>query len=128
MTATVYLSNVKGEKANTLIQLQTVIIGRENIPEGYDIDHINHDTLDNRKCNLRVISHADNNLNRKGKNTNNKSGYRNVFWNSGANKWQVSLSRNYRRVYSAQFDDVNEAGMDAERARKKYFGEFAGES
>jgi hypothetical protein len=31
-----------------------------NCPEGMVPDHINHDTIDNRKCNLQVITNAEN--------------------------------------------------------------------
>lgn len=30
------------------------------IPEGFDIDHLDHNTLNNRKCNLALISHSEN--------------------------------------------------------------------
>lgn len=35
-----------------------------NCPDEYMIDHINHNTLDNRKCNLRIVTNSENQLNR----------------------------------------------------------------
>ena len=48
-----------------------------NCPEDMEVDHINHDTLDNRKSNLRIVKASNNSHNRndvKGvyKTTNNK--------------------------------------------------------
>jgi hypothetical protein len=35
-----------------------------NCPKGYVVDHINRDTLDNRKCNLRYVTHSINGFNK----------------------------------------------------------------
>lgn len=44
-----------------------------NIPEGYEIDHVNHDRSDNRIENLRIVKKKDN-LKNKRKYKNNTSG------------------------------------------------------
>ena len=98
--------------------------GKENI----HVDHINHDGLDNRKCNLRVTTVSENDHNRKGKNITNKSGYRNVCWSKRDDGWLVTLRINYKQARLGVFDDVHEAGRFAEEMREKYYGEFAGES
>ena len=92
------------------------------------VDHINHNTLDNRKCNLRIIENKFNTKNRKGKNSNNKSGYRNVSWDGY--KWVVQLQVNGKSTVLAKFpkEQLKEAGKFAEIMRCKYYGEFAGKS
>src|SRR5699024_9227123 len=49
-----------------------------NLPEGDDrvVDHINHNTLDNRKCNLNAVSVHENQQNRLGARKGSKSGVR----------------------------------------------------
>jgi hypothetical protein len=90
------------------------------------VDHINHDTLDNRKANLRITQNENNSKHRKGKNSNNKSGYRNVCWLKKYGKWVVLLQINGVNTILEKFDDVDEAGSYAEEMRQKYYGEFAG--
>lgn len=93
---------------------------------GKDVDHENHDTLDNRKINLRTVLESDNSKNRKGKNKNNTSGYRNVSWDKKHKKWIVQLQINKKNKVLGKFDDVHEAGKFAKEMREKYYGEFAG--
>jgi hypothetical protein len=120
-----YRGKENGKDKHEAIYLHRFLI---NAKGNEYVDHINHNTLDNRKENLRQIPQTNNATNRKGKNKNNKSGYRNVFWNSGLGKWQVSLCRNYRTIVIGYFDDVHEAGKVAGEARQKYYKNFKGEN
>ena len=90
------------------------------------IDHINHKPRDNRKENLRPISISDNSRNRKARNRNNKSGYRNVCWDG--KRWIVQLQVEGKNKVLGRFkeEDLEEAGKFAEQMREKYYGVFAG--
>lgn len=88
------------------------------------VDHYDHNTLNNRKYNLRIAEKSNNEKNRKSKNSNNKSGYRNVSMVDG--KWIVQLQIKGKNTRLGSFDDVHEAGEFAKEMREKYYGEFAG--
>ena len=94
------------------------------------VDHINHDSLDNTRKNLRVIENKLNLLNRKSKNSNNKSGFRNVSWHERDNRWVVQLQVEGKNTILKRFkkDQLEEAGVYAEEMRQKYYGEYKGES
>lgn len=93
---------------------------------GKDVDHENNNTLDNRKSNMRVVEESNNSKNRKSRNRNNKSGYRNVSLIKG--KWVVQLQIDGKNKRLGSFDDVREAGKFAEEMRQKYYGEFCGKN
>lgn len=112
--------------------LNTILLHRfilnDEIQSGMHIDHINHNGLDNRKSNLRIIKVSENATNRSGKNSNNKSGYRNVFWSTKDKRWAVSLHKDGRQIYGGHYTDVHEAGRVAQNLREQYYGEYAGKS
>lgn len=92
-----------------------------------NMHHKNHNTLDNRKENLEVISIIENSRHRKGRNCNNKSGYRNVAYISREkHPYWVQLMVEGKNTVLGKFDDVDEAGAYAEEMRKKYYGKYAG--
>ncbi len=95
---------------------------------GKVVDHENHDTLDDRKSNLRISEEIRNARNRKGRNKNNKSGFRNVCWSKSENKWVVQLQIDGENTRFGRFayEDLDKAGKLAEELRQKYYGEFAG--
>lgn len=97
---------------------------------GKFVDHEDHNTLDDRKRNLRIVEDSRNAQNRKSRNKNNKSGYRNVCWSKSEKKWLVQLQINKKNVVLGKFsyDELEQAGKFAEEMRQKYYGEFAGVS
>ena len=94
-----------------------------NAPKGKSVDHINGDKLDNRKCNLRICTQANNLKNQK-KRKNNKSGHTGVYWREKDNKWGAYICVNYKSIYLGLYDDKEEAIKVRKEAEMKYFGEY----
>lgn len=89
------------------------------------IDHINHNTLDNRKNNLRIVNQSENKRNAGKIHKKNTSGYRNVSFING--KWAVQLQISGKNTKLGEFDDVHEAGEFARKMRRLYYGEITGD-
>lgn len=87
--------------------------------EGKEIDHVNRNGLDNRKKNLRCVTHAQN-LQNQVKHKNNNSGYRNVYWSEGKRKWIAEIKINGRQIRK-EFDYKINAALFAEKMRKEVF-------
>jgi hypothetical protein len=64
-----------------------------NCPKGLQVDHINHNTLDNRRCNLKICTQLEN-ANNKSFYRNNKSGIKGVYFIKLFNCWIAELKHN----------------------------------
>jgi hypothetical protein len=93
-----------------------------NAPPRLVVDHINHNTLDNRRSNLRLCSHGQNLQNSKIY-KNNTSGFRGVF--RDGHRWVVQIAINKRRVTVGRFSDKETAARAYDAAAIKHYGEFA---
>ena len=71
------------------------------------VDHINHDCLDNRRANLRVVSHAENCRNARSQ--GGASQYRGVIWDKTRKKWRAQARFNYKMRFLGRFDNEREA-------------------
>ena len=94
-------------------------------PPGKDVDHQNHDTLDNRRNNLRLCTRAENLQNMRRGQRNGHSQYKWVSWDKSCNKWQANITRNYKNYKLGRFDCEREAAQAYNQAALQYFGEFA---
>ena len=122
---TFYLGTVNGKPKYESIHMNKVIM---NIPKGrkYYVDHKNHNTLDNRKSNLRIATVSNNSRHRGKINSNNSSGYRNVSWDESRKKWMVQLQVNGKNKCLGIFDNVDEASEFAEEMRQQYYKNYKG--
>jgi hypothetical protein len=106
-----YVMTIKNKK---IILLHHLILGKPL--RGYNIDHINHNTLDNRKQNLRFVTYSQNSMNRKSK------GY---IWVKDVKKWKVQIYINHKQITLGYFINEQNAINARKKAEQKYFGEFA---
>ena len=104
-----------------IIRMQHLIM---KTPKGKLIDHINGDSLDNRKENLRICTKADNNRN-VGIRKDNKSGYKGVNYRESHKKFRAYISLNRKIFHLGYYNTVKEAALAYNEAAKKYHGEFA---
>ncbi len=87
------------------------------------IDHIDGNPSNNSIKNLRSCTNQENQLN-KGKQTNNKSGYKGVSWGKRDKKWRVQITHNGKAIYSGYFDCPKEASKVYEAKIRDIHGEY----
>jgi len=114
-----------GYKKSKMVQLHRVIMKAK---KGQIVDHINRDTLDNRKINLRICNKSQNGMNRPA-NKNSKSGIKGVSWCVRDNRWTAHISKKidgkYKQKSLGNFKIKEEAASAYNKAAKELFGEFA---
>lgn len=94
-------------------------------PKGMQVDHINRDTLNNRKDNLRICSNKENTRNTTPIRDNNTSGHKGVMWDKRTEKWMSYIMVNYKFKNLGYYNDFDEAVEVREQAERSYFGEYS---
>lgn len=84
-------------------------------------DHVNGDTLDNRRENLRVTTSGVNRFN-SGPNADSTSGHRGVHWNSATGKWVARFRFNKTEHFLGYHDTVEQAAEACQKAAKMLIG------
>lgn len=88
------------------------------------VDHINGNTLDNRKENLRIVTHSQNTKNRT-KSKNKTSKFKGVNFCKRSKKWRVRIKVEYKSINLGYYTNEIEAAIAYNKAAKKYFGKYA---
>jgi len=88
--------------------------------EGELVDRINGNTLDNRRENLRIADHTQNNHNRTRRNRNNTSGAKGVARHTQSKKWRAYIMLDYKQKHLGLFDTVEEAAEAVRKAKVKF--------
>lgn len=87
-----------------------------------EVDHENHNTLDNRRCNLRVATHSQNRANARLR-RDAGSPYKGIVWNNGS--WIAQINAEGKHYYLGRFKDPIVAALAYDAAARAHFGEFA---
>lgn len=104
-----------------IILLHRVIAGAK---PNETVDHINMNTLDNHRENLRCCSYGDNNCNR-GNRKGGTSFYKGVSWHERGNKWQVSVKKNGKAHWVGLFNFEEDAALAYNEVALRIHGQFA---
>lgn len=96
-------------------------------PSDLFTDHINGNKLDNRRLNLRAVTHAQNTKNRHSNILPQESGLRGVYpvTYKTSTKWWSYITNNKVRHYLGVFETKEEAAKAHRRAAERYHQEFS---
>lgn len=106
----------------SLFLLHRFILGINN--KKIQIDHINGDTLDNRKLNLRICFQKEN-LRNSNKHLDSKNKYKGVFYNKRNKNWRSVICKDYKRYEIGSFKTQKEAAKAYDKKAIELFGKFA---
>ena len=95
-------------------------------PAGLDVDHINHNTLDNRKANLRLATRSDNMANRAGLDANNTLGFRGINRTPNG-RFTAKIKCRGQKLHIGTYDTAAAAAAAFTSKAKELFGEFYSE-
>lgn len=114
-----YACRTTGPGGRTTLLMHRVILGA---PANREVDHINGDGLDNRRCNLRLVTRRQNAANAQPQQGRRKKGY---YWNKEKRRWQAQIGLGARTLYLGRFATQREAADAYDVAARRLRGDFA---
>lgn len=117
--------NVNGYAVRTVKSKYCIYMHRviNNTPENLVTDHINENKLDNRKSNLRSVTHLQNlrvkHKRRKRGKRLYSSKFLGVSWCEPVKKWRARIHNNYKNINLGYFNTPEEASLAYQNYRKQ---------
>jgi len=88
------------------------------------VDHINHNGLNNQRDNIRLCSRAQNQMNQQ-RQKNTSSQFKGVSWNKQKKKWEAYIMYRKQRIALGSFKKEEAAARAYDGKAREIFGEFA---
>ena len=107
-----------------LLMMHRAIMGLDKKDNRY-VDHIDGDSLNNKRENLRICTNQENQYNQKGPNKDGSSGYRGVTWSKKNGAWQVSVRKGGVLYHGGYFNAPQIAAISRDTLAIKLHGRFA---
>jgi hypothetical protein len=117
-----YVSNCKWTNGKTVHELIHRVITKA--PKDMYVDHINHNKIDNRRCNLRICTQSQNVSNQRPK----KQKYKGVVFikfGKRNKRWKFEICCNKEKFTSKSYLTEKEAAIAYNEKALELFGEFA---
>ena len=111
-------------KDGKVVQLHQFVL---DFPFPLEVDHISGDKLDARRSNLRAVTHAQNQANRKVNHTS-KSGYKGVIYDTSMSRkkrWAAHMHHDGKRIKIGRYMTAEEAARAYDNLAIKLKGEYA---
>ena len=116
------ITNVVVNGKPTMLYMHRLIL---DPPPKVGVDHINHDGLDNRRCNLRLATQTQNNGNAR-VHADSKSGVKGVYRQPRTGRWIAQIrTPGKSSQYIGSYATKEEAAQAYADAARQIFGEFA---
>jgi len=100
------------------------ILGRE-LTKDEQVDHVDHDGLNNRRGNLRVATNQQNQQNQRISLRKKSSRFKGVSWAEHANKWRAMIWSDRKPKHLGYFETEELAAQEYDKAAKEMYGEHS---
>lgn len=114
------IKHISGKSKSVL--MHRLVVGIQD-GDRREVDHINNNTLDNRRENLRIVTKTENRANRRS--LRGVSKYKGVVFDKSVEKWKASIGLNGKHINLGRFKSEDEAARAYDLKAIELYGDYA---